>query len=145
MKNLKLFLLLALSCIFAISCTDDEVNEQEAEYIEGGIPDGLEVGMIYAISHDKLNDKCTFTLYLGNNPDEETINEYIGKTVDVYALDENDDLIMAVTLKSFEIGDTFTIPCAYCERSVEFYIFHDIGKTSIRKVQSWNSVHHFQY
>lgn len=142
MSNIYLHLLIVLFCASTISsCSDDEVKEPEIDYVEGTIPKNIKVGMVYAISHDKKNDSCTFTIYLGDNPGEDVINEYVGGQIDIYGQDANEGMTFSRKFKSFHVGDTFSIPWVLCERTVMFVIFHSAGDSLIQTEQSWSRVH----
>ena len=73
----SLLLIVATTLSFcACSSSKDEpaVEEEEDIVIPGKMPANIHVGMLYPISHDKKNFKCTFGLYLGENPPQELIN-----------------------------------------------------------------------
>lgn len=70
-----LWLIATITLSFAACSSDDDpvIEEEEETFIEGKLPSNIHVGMIYPISHDKKNDKCTFGLYLGENPPQDLI------------------------------------------------------------------------
>ena len=136
--------LIVLGMFFAnTSCSSDNEPEvePEEEVILTPIPEGAEPGKVYSISHDKKNDSCTFTIYLGDNPGEDVINEYVGGQIDIYGQDANEGMTFSRKFKSFHVGDTFSIPWVLCERTVMFVIFHSAGDSLIQTEQSRSRVH----
>ena len=115
----------------ACSSEDDPVAE---EYIEGKMPANILPGMVYAVSHDKKNDKCTFELYLGDYQPKDMghvhvlildrFNIVLGSPINLSRWNEESG-------KSDLISNTFTIPCWYCEQAAKIAItlpgsFHEI-------------------
>ena len=107
----------------ACSSEDDPVAE---EFIEGKMPANILPGMVYAVSHDKKNDKCTFELYLGDYQPKEMGH------VHVLILDRfNKALCNAIVLsewneesgKSELVSNTFTISNWNCEQTTIINIY----------------------
>ena len=130
----------------ACSSDDDPVIEEEETFIEGKLPSNIHVGMIYPISHDKKNDKCTFGLYLGDNPPQELIDAMETERVNVYTYDRYGQLFQwqsegyrfDATTGTYKDGfniwntekmrgefrhdNTITMSCANCEIITKFFI-----------------------
>ena len=92
MKTFRLLGMIGLTavlslCFTACSSDDDNPIVEEETFIEGPMPKNLHVGMLYPISHDKKNDKCTFGIYLGEKPPQQMIDAMELQTVDIYMYD----------------------------------------------------------
>jgi hypothetical protein len=143
-----LWLITAITLSFAACSSDDDpvIEEEEETFIEGKLPSNIHVGMIYPISHDKKNDKCTFGLYLGENPPQDLIEamekEYVylkmydrygqpfkykfdGFKFDPETGTYKDGFNTWDTEKKrgeFRHDNTFTISCSHCEIITKFVI-----------------------
>ncbi|MDO4186841.1 MAG: hypothetical protein Q4D30_10240 [Bacteroidales bacterium] len=107
----------------ACSSEDDPVAE---EYIEGKMPANILPGMVYAVSHDKKNDKCTFELYLGDYQPKDMGH------VHVLILDRfRNALYNAIVLSKWNeesgrselVSNTFTISSWNCEQATIFSMY----------------------
>jgi len=142
MKTLRLFGMIGLTAVLALSFTacssddDEPILEEEDEFIEGTKPKNLHVGMLYPISHDKKNDKCTFGLYLGENPPQDLIDamehqervtlvmyDRIGTKYEGNYWDPNGfNVYDPATGYRVRFDRTITMSCAFCEICTKFCI-----------------------
>lgn len=115
----------------ACSSEDDPVAE---EYIEGKMPANILPGMVYAVSHDKKNDKCTFELYLGDYQPKDMGHVHV-RILNRFNKNLGSDIVLSEwneeSGKSELVSNTFTIPCWYCEQASKIAItlpdsFHEI-------------------
>ena len=146
MKTIRFFGMLWLAATISLSfcaCSsdDDEPAIEEEEYIEGKIPPDIQIGALYAISHDKKNDKCKYGIYLGNPPSPDLVeliehggypNDVDGDDVPiqiqvwVYGPDQKTPLYYGrmgstnpYTDPYYEVGETLDIPCYICEHATK--------------------------
>lgn len=169
MKTIRFFGMLwiaaAISLSFcACSSDDDEPAIEEEEYIEGKIPPDIQIGALYAISHDKKNDKCKYGIYLGNPPSPELVeliehgghpNDVDGDDVPiqiqvwVYGTDQKSPLYFGrmgctnpYTDPYYEVGETLDIPCYICERATKMRLIihskYEWPKVGIEKEAACN-------
>ena len=132
-----LWLITAITLSFAACSSDDDpvIEEEEETFIEGKLPKNLHVGMLYPISHDKKNDKCTFGLYLGDNPQQDFIDALEQGRVTLAMYDRNGNKYERNYWDSngFNVYDstlgfklshdrTITMSCAFCEIYTKFCI-----------------------
>ena len=142
------------------SCSSDDhepIPEPEEEVILTPIPDGAEPGKIYAISHDKKKDVCTFQLYFGKTRAEELGEAYMGARAIVKALDSRGNILFEYLLHAPDTPDsvlylgarldTFTVYCHQCEaiRSFESVIYdgEDAFNDPVEVSQQYRSPHTF--
>jgi len=147
----RLFGVMGLMAVLTLSFTacsksDEPVAVEEEVYMEGTLPKNIHVGMLYPVSHDKKTDKCTFKLYLGENPPQELIDALELGTVNVLFYDRygdiydknyygfqydpvtgtnKDGLNTWITEKmrtEFRHENTITLSCAACELIAKFRI-----------------------
>ena len=155
--------LIVLGMFFAnTSCSSDNEPEvePEEEVILTPIPEGAEPGKVYAISHDKKNDKCVFQFYFGDNSTEELKEKNSNCIVTLKALDAagNELYNAGRGLHPIDLdlpwgGDTFELPCSLCERIRQFeynYLFpYDVDSERWKKygeetyTQQYRSPHSF--
>lgn len=151
---------LSFGCTSCNSEDDDPIVESEEEIILTPIPDGAEPGKVYAISHDKKNDTCTFQFYFGDNSTKEQREKFSKCIVTLKALDAaGNELYNAgrgLHPTDFDLpwgGDTFELPCSLCERIRQFeynYLFpYDVDSERLKKYgeetyrQQYRSPHSF--
>lgn len=158
--------LLMAAFTFLTSCSSDDdepIPEPEEEVILTPIPDGAEPGKIYAISHDKKNDVCTFQFYFGDYSTEELREKYSNVSVELRILDSAGNEVIQISggLHSHDFDntwekmfrDTFEMPCYLCERirKFEYRYFYPFDEDWTRQrkygeetyTQLWNSPHSF--
>lgn len=88
MGSLLLIVATTLSfCACSTSKDEPAVEEEEDIVIPGKMPANIHVGMMYPISHDRKNNKCTYGLYLGENPSQELIDALEQEYVTVWMYD----------------------------------------------------------
>ena len=152
-----LWLITGITLSFTACSSDDDepIVEPEDEVILTPIPSNAEPGMIYAISHDKKNDTCTFQAFFGKTRLEELGDAYIGARIHMKAYDNMGNVIVDYLLHASDtpeeslyesaMMDTFTIPCFLCERIRSFettmYDGEDAFNPPVEHVYSWSSPH----
>jgi hypothetical protein len=150
MKTLRFLFLSLFVALFSLnfcacSSDDDKSAIDEEEYLEGKIPPDIQIGALYAISHDKKNDKCKYGIYLGEPPSPEMVEliEHGGNGDDVYGddvpiqievwvygPDQNKPLYYGRMGSTnpyldpfYEVGETLDIPCYLCEQATKMRMF----------------------
>lgn len=152
MKTRILFLAVAqIACM--VSCSDNETTEPLQEVITEPIPVNIQLGMLYAVSHDYNKDECTFKIFFGDNPNEELMERFDGKHISLSILNKSGESVYSAspykeTYKTYHVGDSFTIPCIKCEQCTQIMVTVS-ESSSPNVIESWfqdyQSVHNFYH
>lgn len=152
MKPLIKIVFLLCGCLLLFSCTkeDNIIEEPILDKITEPIPVDIQVGMLYAESHDFKNDQCIFKIYFGKNPTEEVYNSFDNKYIQVLFYNREGQVITTTTAHAeaytpYKVGDTFSLPCLCCEQcyKIKIIVRPSIDGIPTTYEQDYKSVHNF--